>query len=196
MTKKLKFCTIENGFTLVEVLVAVLLTTLFVATAMQAVAISALMKLRAREYSEAITWIQEDVETVKSISSNLAEDATKCQTQNPSASGGYAALLQTKLPRDTTKNITVNSQVYTAVNNPGFRQIAGSTLWLMRSEVIDDNPSVDGSIKYDPAFMSLSLNYLVVPNKGNAPTTPTDKNYRVVAALETEVIPNAAFKCP
>lgn len=194
MNRKSNLCIAKDGFTLVEVLVAVLLTTLFFATAMQAVAISALMKLRAREYSEAITWIQQDIEAVKAISSNLARDDNRCQPVN--ASSGYAALLQTQLPKDSTKTITVNSQTYNATSTPGFRQVGGSTLWLMRNEIIDDNPSIDGSKKYDPSFTSLSVNYLVVPDKGNAPAGPTDKSYRVIAALESEVIPNAAFQCP
>ncbi len=55
----------EQGFTLVEVLVAILLTTLFVATAMQAVVIAAVFKSRTRQFAEATIWIQEDLENVK-----------------------------------------------------------------------------------------------------------------------------------
>lgn len=55
----------EQGFTLIEVLVAILITTLFVATAMQAIAIAAVFKARARQFAEATIWIQQDLETVK-----------------------------------------------------------------------------------------------------------------------------------
>lgn len=55
----------EQGFTLVEVLVAILITTLFVGVAMQSMVIAAVFKARAQEFSEATTWIQQDVEDVK-----------------------------------------------------------------------------------------------------------------------------------
>jgi prepilin-type N-terminal cleavage/methylation domain-containing protein len=55
----------NKGFTLVEVLVAILLTTLFVGVAMQAVVIATVFKARARKFAEATIWIQEDLEKVK-----------------------------------------------------------------------------------------------------------------------------------
>lgn len=61
----------EQGFALVEVLVAILITTLFVATSMQAMAIAAVFKARAQEFTEATTWIQEDLENVKYSAASL-----------------------------------------------------------------------------------------------------------------------------
>lgn len=55
----------EQGFTLIEVLVAILITTVFVATTMQAMVIAAVFKARAKQYSEATNWIQEDLESVR-----------------------------------------------------------------------------------------------------------------------------------
>lgn len=55
----------EQGFTLVEVLIAILITTIFVTIAMQAMVIAAVFKARAKQYSEATTWIQQDIENVK-----------------------------------------------------------------------------------------------------------------------------------
>jgi prepilin-type N-terminal cleavage/methylation domain-containing protein len=54
----------EQGFTLVEVLVAILITTLFVSVAMQSMVIAAVFKARAQEFSEATSWIQEGLEDV------------------------------------------------------------------------------------------------------------------------------------
>ncbi|MBW4641190.1 MAG: type II secretion system GspH family protein [Gloeocapsa sp. UFS-A4-WI-NPMV-4B04] len=56
----------NEGFTLVEVLVAILITTIFVAVTMQSMVLAAVFKARARQFSEATTWIQEDLENVKS----------------------------------------------------------------------------------------------------------------------------------
>lgn len=55
----------EQGFTLVEVLVSILIATVFVATAMQAMVVATLFKAKARQYAEATTWIQEDLENIK-----------------------------------------------------------------------------------------------------------------------------------
>jgi len=55
----------NQGFTLVEVLVAILITTLFISVAMQGIVIAALFKAKAQESNEATTWIQEDLENVK-----------------------------------------------------------------------------------------------------------------------------------
>lgn len=55
----------EQGFTLVEVLVAILIATIFIAVAMQMMTIAAVFKVRAQEYAEATTWIQEDLEYLK-----------------------------------------------------------------------------------------------------------------------------------
>ena len=55
----------EQGFTLVEVLIAILITTIFVTIAMQAMVIAAVFKARAKQFSEATTWIQQDIENVK-----------------------------------------------------------------------------------------------------------------------------------
>lgn len=60
LKKKLKPA--EQGFSLIEVLIAILITTLFVSVAMQAMVIAAVFKAKAQEYAEATTWIQEDLE--------------------------------------------------------------------------------------------------------------------------------------
>lgn len=68
---KQKFPQSEQGFALVEVLVAILITTLFVAVSMQAMVIAAVFKSRAQEFTEATTWIQEDLENVKYSAASL-----------------------------------------------------------------------------------------------------------------------------
>lgn len=67
----------EQGFSLVEVLVAILIATIFVTVAMQMLAIAAIFKVRAQEYAEATTWIQEDLEQVKYYAANYQYSALK-----------------------------------------------------------------------------------------------------------------------
>lgn len=61
----------EQGFTLVEVLVAILVSTVFITVSLQAVVLSAVLKARAKQSSAATTWIQEDLENVRHRASQL-----------------------------------------------------------------------------------------------------------------------------
>lgn len=138
----------EHGFTLTEVLVAILITSVFVATAMQAVVVAAVMRVKAKRSAEATTWIQQDLENVKSSAATLAEDPSKCNT--------YGTYLQNNLPSfDATKTIS------------------GKSFTLSRSP--------------NPSNNILQLTYTV---------TPQDDTNSSVASIYTEIIPDAAFKCP
>ena len=55
----------EQGFTIAEVLVSILIITLFIAIAMQMMVVAAVFKAHAKQSSEAINWIQQDMENVK-----------------------------------------------------------------------------------------------------------------------------------
>jgi prepilin-type N-terminal cleavage/methylation domain-containing protein len=110
----------EQGFTLVEVLVAVLLTTVFVATAMQAVVIAAFFKTRARQYAEATTWIQQDLESVKQQADILGVTTlTAVPTANllpVSSTTGFVAGNRLKVG-------TISTTFYTISSNPSSNTI-------------------------------------------------------------------------
>lgn len=55
----------DSGFTMMEVIVGIVMVTLFTGIAMQSMAIATLLKARAQQYSEAIAWIQQDLEDIK-----------------------------------------------------------------------------------------------------------------------------------
>ncbi len=61
----------EQGFTLVEVLVAILIATIFVTVTMQMMVIATVFKVKAQENAEATNWIQEDLENVRFQAGNL-----------------------------------------------------------------------------------------------------------------------------
>lgn len=67
----------EQGFTLIEVLVAILIATSFITVAMQIMAIAAVFKVRAQEFAEATNWIQEDLENVKYEATNFQYTSLK-----------------------------------------------------------------------------------------------------------------------
>lgn len=77
----------EQGFMLVEVLVAILITSVFVTVAMQGMVLATIFKVRAQQYTEATAWIQADLENVKYQASQY-NDNTKCAAN--SSDNGYA----------------------------------------------------------------------------------------------------------
>lgn len=89
----------DQGFTLVEVLAAIVIVTVFVATALQAMVVASLFKARARQYAEATTWIQEELETVKQRAAQV----------------GYASL--TNDPPVSASSFTVSSILGFVVND-------------------------------------------------------------------------------
>jgi type II secretory pathway pseudopilin PulG len=58
---------LESGFSLLEVLSAILIVTFFTAAAMQMMVISAAFKAKAKEYTTAANLIEKDLETVRNI---------------------------------------------------------------------------------------------------------------------------------
>lgn len=68
--KKLKLFLVTTkrshaGFTMLDSIVGILVISLFVGLAMQGLAVGALLKANARNYSEALAWIQQDMENIK-----------------------------------------------------------------------------------------------------------------------------------
>lgn len=78
----------EQGFTLIEVLVAILVATIFVTVTMQMMVIATVFKVKAQENAEATNWIQEDLENVRyqagklefPLRTSLTADATAGST--------------------------------------------------------------------------------------------------------------------
>lgn len=68
--KKLKYHS-DSGFSLLEVLVALIAITFFTAAALQMMVISATFKARAKEYTTATNLIQQDIETVRNEATQI-----------------------------------------------------------------------------------------------------------------------------
>lgn len=82
----------EQGFTLFEVLIAILVITLFVSVTMQAMVFAAVFKVKAQEYAEATTWIQEDLENVKYQAENLQFPQTTLPTLPITVAAGVPSI--------------------------------------------------------------------------------------------------------
>lgn len=137
----------EQGFTLVEVLVAILITTLFVAVSMQAMVLAAVFKTRAQESAEATTWIQEDLENVKYQASRYKDD-TECDANN--VDNGYADGF-----RDLLLGVSTNG-TYSNLSSKTFRT---NKAFITRRTTTPDNT--------DP-YNLLQISYGVLPTFGSS----------------------------
>lgn len=163
-----------QGFTLIEVLVAILLITLFVNITLQSIVIAVVFKVSAKKSNTATVWIQQDLEKVKATASQLKYDPTNCKTNSQTA--GFAQVLAQNLP------------VLDSSNN--LQTIAGKIYILNRSSQIGGTTPDTGSgtCKSNACYEALQLTYSVTPQSGGSSSS--------VAQIYTEVIPAAAFQCP
>ena len=86
----------EGGFTLSEVLVAILITTTFVAVAMQGMVVAMLLKSKALQISEANRWVQADLEQTRSqiTPTQLPLGANQARCHPADAEAGFADLIR------------------------------------------------------------------------------------------------------
>ncbi|WP_413175651.1 type IV pilus modification PilV family protein [Anabaena azotica] len=84
MMKKLK-CNPDTGFSLLEVLVAILIVTFFTTVAMQMMVISAAFKSKAKQYTTATTLIEADLENVRNLADQYRFPTLASPTPSPSA---------------------------------------------------------------------------------------------------------------
>lgn len=114
----------EQGFSLVEVLVAILITTLFIGIAMQTMVIATIFKAKAQEYSEATTWIQEDLEDVKYQAANLQFPQTTLTTNAAMGASSITVASGSMFATSDTLKVGLDS------NNYRISGVSGNTLTI------------------------------------------------------------------
>lgn len=166
----------EQGFTLVEVLVSIIIVTIFVAVSMQAMVIAAVFKVRAKQYSEATTWIQEDMENVKYRAAQV--NYTTLKTDAGTASNvlqvssiiGFAVGDTLIVGTDTTNNVisSIDESALTLRINPA---LGGTTTQTAGVAVISNNQCRAGSSSAGFAN-SLKQKLPAVPSSTDNSSTP------------------------
>jgi prepilin-type N-terminal cleavage/methylation domain-containing protein len=159
----------QQGFSLVEVLVAIMVTMIFVSVTMQMFVSAAFFRARADQYNQAMNWIQEDFENTFNLASqyeiNVEPYSAKCTAATPA--DGLAA-----------------SFLADAVNGlGGANVILGPRAFGGKSFVLKRTGNYANSV--DP-YKLLSLDYAVTVEGGT----------EEVARIKTEVAVYSAFKCP
>ncbi len=159
----------NTGFTLIEVLVAMIVAAVFVSMTMQAIVTSAAFRVVATQYDEAVSWIQEDLETV------VNQAAQYEITTQPYSSRCLAALSSDGLAAGfLNDNITGLGGTSTTI---GPRALGGKNYTLTRTANYANSS--------DP-YRLLNVTYQVTEQGESKP----------IATVNTEVIPHAVFKCP
>ncbi len=152
LKSKRKSISPDTGFTMVEVLIAILVSSAFVMGALQAMAIDAFFRVKAQQKAQANFWIQEELETVRAEAAAL-DDESKCNAST--AANGYAGLLETTLeakpelpsksykhiPQDSKKKFNLVPEYTSEDSNPDMLKI--------NYKVIDeDNPDESIATQY------------------------------------------------
>jgi Tfp pilus assembly protein PilV len=156
------------GFSLVEVLVAMMVTMIFVTIMLQMFLAAAFFRSKGFQYNQAFNWIQEDYEmTFKKASeyeANVEPASTLCAATTP-ANGLAATFLN-----DTTHGLGGTTVTL------GPKTFGGQSFLLTRTGnyASSANP-----------YKLLKLNYTVTPTSGGD----------AIANLNTEVVIYAGFKC-
>jgi prepilin-type N-terminal cleavage/methylation domain-containing protein len=211
-----------SGFTLIEVIVAMLVLSLFISIAMTGLSLSVVLKVRSRISTEATNWIQQDLEAVRSqsnqISYTLASTAATGQPYvNLISSSGLVANEHILLGR--------SSMVYT------IQSINGNTVRLT-TNVVSNQPAGSRVLAQDKceattpqAGFAYALQGTLPPLQNGGTRTISGRSYTLnrsavvssqaphevlqltysvyapsttipLTTMYTEVIPNVAFLCP
>jgi prepilin-type N-terminal cleavage/methylation domain-containing protein len=134
-----------QGFSLVEVMVAIMIALIFVSITMQVLVSAAVFRMRADQFDGAVNWIQEDLETVIGKAGRY-EDSTKCNAIN-SADGLAAGFIN-----DTAQGLGGASATF------GPKQIGDKSLVLTRNAAYLSSA--------DPLRL-VQLTYTVAPQGGS-----------------------------
>lgn len=222
----------ERGFTLLDVVLSILLASIFILVSLQAMVIATYLRVRAQQTSEAVLIIQEDLENIKYIAATLGQSFLSANANLGSVDITLADA--TEFTNNDTLKIAEHSLEYQVTNksnniltiSPPLNQnsflndmiinttkckatlisqgfgdrlrdkIVGSDLAEATTEIVTEKlskifPSQQYSLKKTMTISAqypyniLQLQYQVTLASGGDP----------LADLDTEVIPDAAFKC-
>jgi prepilin-type N-terminal cleavage/methylation domain-containing protein len=157
------------GFTLVEVMVAIMVSSIFVAITMQSIVTAAFFRARAEQFDEAVNWIQEDLESVIKRAGRYETDTFP----RPFSSRCDAVNVADALPAGF---ISDAAGLGGAVVTVGTKSFGGKSFELKRT--------ADYATSSDPRVL-LKVLYEVVPVGGGV----------AIATTTTEVLPYAVLRC-
>ncbi len=168
----------SQGFTMLEVLVAILMVFGFLMGTLNAMLAATVMQIKAERQAQATYWIQEDLENVRAAAGSQAADTIKCTS---AFSTSYAGALNTStvIPvikyetTDSAPSYSIGASVLVATVTAS--SVAGKSYTMTRTT---------GGSNTNPNLLTISY---TVNNSGDPDA---------IATLYTEVIPAQALSCP
>jgi Tfp pilus assembly protein PilE len=178
MQGKLKRQTAQ-GFTMVEVVVAILLTLIFTAISMQAIVMGTAVRVHGDEIADATLWIQEDLEDITNKANTGIEyngtkyttNPTSARCASPTTTTGYASVLNGLT--SINGGLISSSTRIDKTNSSGSKS---RTYNLVRTATVKDTAP----------YNVLLIDYSVF--RGTTSTNP-------ISTFHAEVIPGASFYC-
>lgn len=172
----------NQGFTTLEVLVSIVIALAFVSVAMQSLVLSMGMKIQAQAKQRANQLIQEDLERVATLASNVpATTAPQTITEkcNAFASGGAVSAYANGYAKDLWDNVQPAGSTAPSVKllRKADGTEVGKTLTLARTNISNASSTAP--------HRTLKINYQVTDPDGN-----------LIAQRYVEVIPDVALRCP
>ncbi len=191
----LKLSSSESGFSLLEVIIAILTITAFLTGTLQLMAVDALYKVRSERQAQANFWIQEDFEDVKYLASALD---VKSVPANPNVSAdvctninqGYATALRRQLT-DTP----VPKPIPTGPQLVATRTIVGKNYSLFRTFNIDNQSANPHRLRIEYK-VKLADNEIANDYQTQEKDERSEQEGKFLAKSSVEVIPDASFECP
>ena len=168
----------EGGFSIMEVLAAILLTTTFVAVALQGMVVAMLLKSKALQTSEATRWVQMDVESIRTkvTPAQIPFSLNQSRCHPTSLDTGFADILRDSLAGvDVTGAGEYNLAPVTAISRMGKTFQIARTLSIPTA-----SENADAKV--------LGINYAVSPTNGASVD-------RAIFHFYTEVMPDVALQC-
>lgn len=173
----------EEGFSILEVLVAAFVITGFLLGSLQAITLATILRVQAQVKSEALNWINSDSEQIKFRASQLdltgttyTVDATTCTNST------YGTRFQNNLTStaptfpSTPVTLTILNKTYYASRT----YAPNSNVLPIRWQVWDEGTTVDTTNNPDE----------------NGNPTGGDNDDKSITILSTDVTPSAVLQCP
>lgn len=180
---------------MLEVLAALMISFAFLMGTLNALAITALMQVKAERQAQAMYWIQRDLESVRaeSTSSSLTGICTAT-----TFAGSYAESLQNAINSNTAMTVTnpvtldtTTPPVQTQVVSPSQRLLVNRPYRLVRViNRANDNPNV---FKVSYYVGEPDDNQTTYTPTASPPVIPRIKTDGQIASLYTEILPTKAI---
>ncbi|BAU65232.1 hypothetical protein STA3757_26130 [Stanieria sp. NIES-3757] len=162
----------NQGFSTLEVMVAILIAAAFLAVSLQTMVVATVFRVKAQEKQVASQLIQEEIENLNSIAINLSSTPSKCLATN--YIDGYAHALRSQYLASTSYQPKPSKRL---LNNTEGKK------WGLERTILDGISTAPHRvlrIRYQVKELDNGDNFI-----GDA-----------IATDYIEVTPNAAFQCP